>query len=701
MPRGPGVLIYYKWKIGLRTGRSPNRSDPEGSSRNEYWSGSFVRSSTPRFQVQREVFAGHQEWEARKLMSVESTATPYRVLARKYRPTTFEEVIGQQALIRTLTNAIVSGRIAHAYMLTGVRGVGKTTTARLIARALNCVGPDGNGGPTIEPCGVCEQCKSIAEDRHVDVMEMDAASRTGIDDVRELIEGVRYHPVSARNKVYIIDEVHMLSKQAFNALLKTLEEPPEHVHFIFATTEVRKVPVTVLSRCQRFDLRRVNVEELTTYFQKIAEKESVDIGEEAVALIAHAADGSVRDGLSLFDQAITLGDSKISTVLVRDMLGLADRTQIFDLFDQIMAGRIADALDLFTCMYRDGVDPVAVIQDLLEVTHWLTRLSIIPEVAKDSMTPETERTRGLAMSKSLPMSVLSRVWQILLKGLGEVQSAPSPRQAGEMILIRLAYVADMPTPADLIRESLEQKASNTDSNDTDLFSASSALSESPAPHPTSAITLMRADNVQTIGGGQLAAPAAPIIDTMPSELPESVDDGVLTVVPEGGITDVPAQAGIVNNFGELVALFSEKRELVLQAQLYNNVHLVSFESGRLEIRPDDHAQPNLANRVSSLLSEWTGTRWIVTISAEQGSPTLAEQEMFAERDRWESATRHPLVKAVTDVFPGAEITRVTMLTKNVSKSQQEILLLDKKISGNKIPDGDVPDSQTIDQKDNV
>ena len=686
----------------MRTGRSPNRSDPEGSSRNEYWSGSFVRSSTPRFQVQREVFAGYQEWEERKLMSVELTATPYRVLARKYRPTTFEEVIGQQALIRTLTNAIVGSRIAHAYMLTGVRGVGKTTTARLIARALNCVGPDGNGGPTIEPCGVCDQCKSIAEDRHVDVMEMDAASRTGIDDVRELIEGVRYHPVSARNKVYIIDEVHMLSKQAFNALLKTLEEPPEHVHFIFATTEVRKVPVTVLSRCQRFDLRRVNVEELTAYFQKIAEKESVDIGEEAVALIAHAADGSVRDGLSLFDQAITLGDSKVSTVLVRDMLGLADRTQIFDLFDQIMAGRIADALDLFTCMYRDGVDPVAVIQDLLEVTHWLTRLSIVPEIAKESMTPETERTRGLAMSKSLPISVLSRVWQILLKGLGEVQSAPSPRQAGEMILIRLAYVADLPTPADLIRESLDQNTSNADSNDTDLFSAPSALSESPALHLTSAKTLMQADNVQTVGGGQRAALAAPKTDTMLSEFSESLDDGVLAAaVPEGGVPDASAQAGIVNNFGKLVALFSEKRELVLQAQLYNNVHLVSFESGRLEIRPDDHAQPNLANRVSSLLSEWTGIRWIVTISAEQGSPTLAAQEMVAERDRWESATRHPLVKAVTDVFPGAEITRVTKLIKTVSKSQQEIPLLDKKISGNKIPDGDVPDSQIIDQKDNV
>ena len=641
-------------------------------------------------------------------MSAESTATPYRVLARKYRPTTFEEVIGQQALIRTLTNAIAGGRIAHAFMLTGVRGVGKTTTARLIARALNCVGPDGNGGPTIKPCGVCDQCKSIAEDRHVDVVEMDAASRTGIDDIRELIEGVRYHPVAARNKIYIIDEVHMLSKPAFNALLKTLEEPPEHVHFIFATTEVRKVPVTVLSRCQRFDLRRVNGEELTKYFQQIADKESVDIGEEAVALIAHAADGSVRDGLSLFDQAITLGDSKVSTALVRDMLGLADRTQIFDLFDHAMAARIVDALDLFARMYRDGVDPVTVMQDLLEVTHWLTRLSIVPEIAEAPGTPETERTRGLAMSKTLPISVLSRVWQMLLKGLGEVQSAPSPRQAGEMILIRLTYVADLPTPAEFIRESLDHNPSNADANDADLFSAPAAPAAppaSPAPPVISAApaaTPTRTDTAQTIGGSQQAALAAPIGDPMPAADPESVDDSVLAdVEPDGGVPETTAQAGSVNSFDDLVALFTEKRELVLQAELYNNVHLVSFETGRLEIRPDEHAQPSLANRVSSLLSEWTGTRWIVTISAEQGSPTLAEQEMATEQGRWESASRHPLVRAVTDAFPGAEITRVTKLTEGSATSQPEDLPSDNQIAHNETPDGTAPDSQTNEQKDDV
>ena len=574
-------------------------------------------------------------------MTAESTVLPYRVLARKYRPGTFEEVIGQQALIRTLTNAIAAGRIAHAFMLTGVRGVGKTTTARLIARALNCIGPDGDGGPTIKPCGVCEQCRAIAEDRHVDVIEMDAASRTGVDDIRELIEGVRYHPIAARNKVYIIDEVHMLSKPAFNALLKTLEEPPEHVHFVFATTEARKVPVTVLSRCQRFDLRRVSGEELTQYFQEIAEKESVKIDEEALALISHAADGSVRDGLSLLDQAITLGDGSISSALVRDMLGLADRTQIFDLFDHVIAGRIADALDQFARMYRDGVDPVTVMQDLLELTHWLTRLSIVPDVAKAPGTPEAERTRGLEMAKALSISVLSRVWQMLLKGLGEVQTAPSPRQAGEMVLIRLAYVAELPTPAELIAESRAAGERDVVADKGDLFAA--------VDEPPTAAT-PQAESVQSVSSGPQAALAMPLHDP--------AADAVDPVVTEPGQSP---PTGSLESFEDVVALFSEHREVLLRAQLHNNVHLVRFEPGRLELRPDEHAQPNLANRVSSLLSEWTDSRWVVTISAEQGAPTLAEQEKLADQERWDAATRHPMVQAVTDAFPGAKITRVTGL----------------------------------------
>ena len=393
------------------------------------------------------------------LSKQEDDKAGYRVLARKYRPTNFKQLIGQAALVRTLSNAIDSGRIAHAFILTGVRGVGKTTTARIIARALNCTGHGGEGGPTIDPCGVCDNCQSISEDRHVDVIEMDAASRTGIDDVRELIEGVRYRPVSARYKVYIIDEVHMLSRQAFNGLLKTLEEPPEHVIFIFATTEIRRVPVTVLSRCQRFDLRRVDMAELTSHFKNIAKQESVGIEDEAVAIIARAADGSVRDGLSLLDQAIALAGGTVTAEQIRDMLGLADRNAVFDLFDQLMSGDIAGALDRFETMYRDGADPVIVLQDLLDVTYWLTRVKVAPIIAEASGVPEAERTRGAAMAASLPMPVLTRNWQMLLKGLGETQHASVPMQAAEMTLIRIAYAADVPPPADLVRK-LQKNGAN-------------------------------------------------------------------------------------------------------------------------------------------------------------------------------------------------------------------------------------------------
>ncbi|MCH7889184.1 MAG: DNA polymerase III subunit gamma/tau [Proteobacteria bacterium] len=384
-------------------------------------------------------------------MSTSTTARPYRVLARKYRPSLFAELIGQEALVRTLSNAIEGGRLAHAYLLTGVRGVGKTTAARLLARALNCIGADGSGGPTITPCGVCEHCVAITEDRHVDVLEMDAASRTGVDDIRELIDGVRYRPVSARNKVYIIDEVHMLSKQAFNALLKTLEEPPPHVTFIFATTEVRKVPVTVVSRCQRFDLRRIDAEALVRHLEDILAKEGAAADAGALALIARAADGSVRDALSMLDQAIAHCDGKIDEDRVRDMLGLADRVQVFDLFEAVMAGEIKTALDGLARQYEAGVDPLVVLHDLLELTHWLTRVKVAP-AAVDAMTvPEAERRRGGELAKRLAMPVLARAWQMLLKGLGEARVAPNPLAAAEMVLVRLAYVADLPAPAELVQ----------------------------------------------------------------------------------------------------------------------------------------------------------------------------------------------------------------------------------------------------------
>ncbi|MFQ5984925.1 MAG: DNA polymerase III subunit gamma/tau [Alphaproteobacteria bacterium] len=376
---------------------------------------------------------------------------PYRVLARKYRPTQFTGLIGQETLVRTLSNALEGGRLAQAYLLTGVRGVGKTTAARIIARALNCVGPDGKGGPTPTPCGVCEHCRTITEDRHIDVLEMDAASRTGVDDIRELIDGVRYRPTSARYKVYIIDEVHMISEKAFNALLKTLEEPPPHVKFIFATTEIRKIPLTVLSRCQRFDLRRVEADKLLAHLETIVAKEGVEAEPAALALIARAADGSVRDGLSILDQAIAHGDGRVTEEMVREMLGLADRAQVFDLFEAVMAGKVRQALDLVRSQYDAGLDPVVLLQDLLDLTHWVTRLKIAPEAADAATVSELERVRGRTLAERLSMPVLSRAWQMLLKGLNDVRTAPTPLGAAEMVLVRLAYVADLPSPAEVVK----------------------------------------------------------------------------------------------------------------------------------------------------------------------------------------------------------------------------------------------------------
>ena len=557
--------------------------------------------------------------------------TPYRVLARKYRPGDFTGLIGQEALVRTLTNAISSGRIAHAFMLTGVRGIGKTTTARIIARALNCIGPDGKGGPTIEPCGQCDHCLSIAEDRHVDVMEVDAASHTGVDNIRELTDGARYLPVSARYKIYIIDEVHMLSKGAFNALLKTLEEPPEHVKFIFATTEIRKVPVTVLSRCQRFDLRRVPADRLIEHFHAIAEQEKVPAEDEALAIVARAADGSVRDGLSLLDQAMALGDGGITATQVRDMLGLADRTQIFDLFGRVMAGEIADALGQFAKMYQDGADPVVVIQDLMDLTHWLTRVSVVPDAAETATVPEAERERGRAMAGELAIPVLTRAWQTLMKGLGEVQAAPMPTQAAEMVLVRLAYMAELPTPADLARE---------------LHKGGSQGANTPAPAPT-------APPSGGNGGAARASAGGPAVVARGEPEPAAA--------PEEPLPAPQASAGAPpgpRNFTELVALFGEKREAILHTQLRHNVHLVRCEAGRLEIRPDENAPRDLSARVGTLLSEWTGRRWVVSVSGEQGEATLAQQAEAVRQKEHEAAARHPLVQAARKAFPGAKITRV-------------------------------------------
>ena len=563
-------------------------------------------------------------------------AAAYQVLARKYRPSTLSELIGQDVLVRTLTNAFNMGRLAHAFILTGVRGVGKTTTARIIARALNCVGADGGGEPTTEPCGVCEHCRAIAEDRHVDVLEMDAASRTGVDDIRELIDGVRYKPTSARYKVYIIDEVHMLSRNAFNALLKTLEEPPEHVKFVFATTEIRKVPVTVLSRCQRFDLARVDTETLSAHFAKIAGNEGAALSATALNLIVRAADGSVRDGLSLLDQAISQADGEIGDELVRGMLGLADRSQTFMLLEAVLAGDLAPALQLFDQQYRDGADPAAVLEDMLDVVHWLTRIKVAPAAAEDPGVPEIERVRGQDMAGRLAMAALGRAWQMLLKGLQEVRFAPSARQAAEMVLIRLAHTANLPTPEEALKKMSDGGAAPAPGAAAAQAAAAPQAPISAPPPPAEART----------GTGDAGPPP------MPEPPPPAPD------MPPAPEMRAPPAAAAPASLDDGIAVTAAKREMVLKAHLETNLHLVHFEPGRIEFRPTDDAPRDLAGTLTKFLNEHTDMRWVVTVSREPGAPTRAEVKAEAAEALNAEAAGHPLVKAVLDTFPGATVTDV-------------------------------------------
>ncbi len=567
--------------------------------------------------------------------SSDSDSIPYQVLARKYRPSTFSGLIGQEVLVRTLTNAFKTGRLAHAFILTGVRGVGKTTTARIIARALNCIGPDGTGEPTTEPCSECEHCKAIAEDRHVDILEMDAASRTGVDDIRELIDGVRYRPTSARYKVYIIDEVHMLSKNAFNALLKTLEEPPEHVKFIFATTEIRKVPVTVLSRCQRFDLRRVDIQMLEGHFLGIVGEEGAKLSPIALHLIARAADGSVRDGLSLLDQAISRAENEVTEEQIRDMLGLADRVQSFDLLEAVMAGDSSGALGMFERMFVKGADPAAIVEDLLEIVHWLTRVKVVPSVLDDSTVPEIERVRGKEIEAKLSMPALTRTWQMLLKGLGEVRLAPSARQAAEMVLVRLAYTATLPTPEEALK-SLEGDVPSQPATVVQVAPSGGGVSpmartgtdDSPSPLPA----------------------AEPTLNSNPDPRPEPPP----LEPPKASVTTKPMPP----SFEALLALVDDKREGVLRTNLLDFVHLVSFDLGCIEFRPAKGAPSDLAGQLTDFLNAHTAERWMVTVSQEPGQPTMTEQRAHGQADLEAEAARHPFVKQVLDAFPGAEIKDV-------------------------------------------
>ncbi len=553
-------------------------------------------------------------------------APAYQVLARKYRPATFADLIGQEAMVRTLKNAFAADRIAHAFVMTGVRGVGKTTTARIIAKGLNCVGPDGEGGPTTEPCGVCEPCRAIAEGRHVDVMEMDAASRTGVGDIREIIDSVHYRAASARYKIYIIDEVHMLSTNAFNALLKTLEEPPAHVKFIFATTEIRKVPVTVLSRCQRFDLKRIEPEVMMAHLTRIATLEGASLAQDAMALITRAAEGSVRDAMSLMDQAIAHGAGETSAAQVRAMLGLADRGRVLDLFDMIMRGDAAAALAELSGQYADGADPMAVLRDLAEITHWISVIKITPDAAADPTTPPDEQLRGADMAERLPMRVLTRMWQMLLKALEEVALAPNAMMAAEMAVIRLTHVAELPDPETLIRklQSMPQPSSPP---------TGGAPVGGGGARPTTAVH-----------GPALGASMAPSRGTV-------MQGGAALALADGSLAHYAT-------FPQIVDLVREKRDMMLLVEVETCLRLVRYSPGRIEFEPTPAARTDLAARLSSRLQGWTGARWVVSVVGSGGLATIAEDR---DKDRLAAeaeAMENPAVRAVLAAFPGAKIAEI-------------------------------------------
>ncbi|OPH84300.1 DNA polymerase III subunit gamma/tau [Nitrobacter vulgaris] len=559
------------------------------------------------------------------------TSAQYRVLARKYRPSSFDDLIGQEALVRTVSNAFETGRIPQAWILTGVRGVGKTTTARILARALNYELADGSvQGPTIRMPQLGVHCRAIMESRHIDVLEMDAASHTGVDDVRQINDSVRYAPSSARYKVYIIDEVHMLSTAAFNAFLKTLEEPPEHAKFVFATTEIRKVPVTVLSRCQRFDLRRVEAEVLMAHLTNIAAKENVEVEPEALGIVARAAEGSVRDSLSLFDQAIAHAAGVVRADAVRQMLGLADRTRVIDLFEALARGDIASAFGEFRDQYDTGADPVVVLSDLAEFVNFVTRVKIVPAIADNVSFGETERLRARDFAVKLSMRVLSRMWQMLLKGIAEVQGATRPAAAAEMVLVRIAYVADLPPPDEAIRL-LDRNGGE-----------SPVVPNNAAPPRSSSgsVSSARSSAARSLSQRAAAEPARP--------------QAIALVADRADASPVTA----IESFTELVALAGEKRDLIIKAALEADMRLVRMEDGRLEIALERSAARTLVNDLSRKLEQWTGRRWTVIVSNEPGQPTLRSQALLQKNERERAAEADPRVQDVLARFPGAKVVEV-------------------------------------------
>jgi len=564
--------------------------------------------------------------------------TAYRVLARKYRPETFADLVGQEAMVRTLKNAFEADRIAQAFVMTGIRGTGKTTTARIIAKGINCIGPDGTGGPTTEPCGVCENCVAIMEGRHVDVMEMDAASRTGVGDIREIIESVHYRAASARYKIYIIDEVHMLSTSAFNALLKTLEEPPAHVKFIFATTEIRKVPVTVLSRCQRFDLRRIEPEDMIGMLQRIAAGEHAEIAEDALALITRAAEGSARDATSLLDQAISHGAGETTVEQVRAMLGLADRGRVLDLYQMIMRGDAAAALTELGAQYAAGADPMAVLRDLAEITHWISVVKITPDAADDPTVSPDERARGLQMASDLPMRAMTRMWQMLLKALDEVASAPNSMMAAEMAIIRLTHVAELPSPEELIRK----------------------LQDTPPPPPSGG------------GGGNGGGVSAGATSVANAQSRMSASGGS----SGGAATAQQLDADALERFptfDHVVELIRANRDVKLLVDVEGGIRLANYQPGRIEFVAHPKAPNDLAQRLAQKLQLWTGNRWAVTLVNEGGRETIAEKRDAADIALKEEAASHPLLQAVFEAFPSARIIDIKTPAEIAQEAMVEAL----------------------------
>lgn len=532
----------------------------------------------------------------------------YVVLARKYRPQNFDELLGQDALVRTLTNAIKNNRLHHAYILTGIRGVGKTTTARLIAKALNCTGADGNGGPTVNPCGVCENCKAIAASRHIDVLELDAASRTGVDDIREILDGVRYKPTNARYKVYIIDEVHMLSKNAFNALLKTLEEPPSHVIFIFATTEIRKVPITVLSRCQRFDLQRLTIDTLVGHFKNIIANEKLEAEEEALHIIAKAADGSCRDGLSLLDQAISLGSGAVKTDIVKNMIGLADRYQTFALFESLVNGKTDQVITNMAEQYKNGANPTTMLQDLINITHMTAKVKIVPACMNDDNLSESEKEFCKRVSPNVSIAVLSKIWQMMIKGINELAIAPVQIDALEMILIRIAYSASLPTPFELLND--VKKKSKLVPSET-IKAAPSVLSTSSA-EAAAAGSISAAENKTTF-----------------------------------------------NTVEDLISYLEQTKRMLLIYALKNDVSISEFKPGEIKMTLADKVNNDFLLNLQKVLTEATGEKWKIETSRGKMGETIAQHEQAADEANKRNVADLPLVKAILAEFKGSKIETLT------------------------------------------